>query len=295
MISSVPRPSLDASISNVLLSRNRETESAVADIGNYTGDSIRCGFYIRWSTGRGLRNQITPPRTLTDRERSLKAVIKLGGFAFPPGLEKPLVAGYVRLLRKLAAEHHLVVVTGGGETARSYIKAARSMGVSEALCDQLGILVSRLNARLLADGLGENAFPEIPVDVVELKHYFASGKIVAMGGLTPGHSTNAVAAIAAETVGAELFVNATDVDGVYTSDPGKDKHAKKLERVSTTQLTEILSKTGVMAGAYDLMDPLALRIIERSKLSTVIVDGRKTSNITQALRKQSIGTRIVHK
>jgi uridylate kinase len=225
----------------------------------------------------------------------LKAVIKLGGFAFPPGLEKPLVAEYVRLLRELVGEHRLVVVTGGGETARNYINSARSMGVSESLCDQLGILVSRLNARLLTDALGEYAFPEIPVNIDELKHYFASGKIVAMGGLTPGHSTNAVAAIAAETVGAELFVNATDVDGVYTSDPGKDKHAKKLEKVSVTQLTQILSKTGIMAGAYDLMDPLALRIIERSKLSTVIVDGRKTSNVAQALRNENIGTQIVHR
>jgi uridylate kinase len=225
----------------------------------------------------------------------LKAVIKLGGFAFPAGLDKPLVAEYVTLLRELVKEHHLVVVTGGGETARSYIKAARSMGVPESLCDQLGILVSRLNARLLVDALGEYAVPEIPVNVDELKHYFASGKIVAMGGLTPGHATNAVAAIAAETIGAELFVNATDVDGVYTSDPGKDKHAMKLEKVSVTQLTEILSKTGMTAGSYDLMDPLALRIIERSKLPTVIVDGRKTSNVAQALRNEAIGTRIVHK
>jgi len=50
-----------------------------------------------------------------------------------------------------------------------------------------------------------------------------------------------------------------------------------------------------MAGAYDLMDPLALRISERSKLSTVIVDGRKTSNVAQALRNENIGTQIVHK
>ena len=224
----------------------------------------------------------------------MKAVIKLGGFAFPPGLEKPLVGEYVKLLRELVGEHHLVVVTGGGETARNYIRAARDMGVSESLCDQLGILVSRLNARLLVDGLGEHAVPKIPVNIDELKHYFASGKIVAMGGLTPGHATNAVAAIAAETIGAELFVNATDVDGVYTGDPAKDKHAMKLDKVSVTQLTEILSKTGVMAGAYDLMDPLALRIIERSRLSTVIVDGRKPSNVAQALRNENIGTRIVH-
>jgi uridylate kinase len=224
----------------------------------------------------------------------LKAVIKLGGFVFPNRPEKPLVREYVELLAGLVGEHHLVIVTGGGEVARAYIRAAREMGVSESLCDQLGILTSRLNARLLADGLGEYAFPEIPVTIGELKHYFASGKIVAMGGLTPGHSTNAVAAIAAETVGADLFVNATDVDGVYSSDPEKDKTAKKLEEVTIAELTAILSKTEMTAGAYELMDPLALRIIARSKLTTVVVDGRKPKNVSQALRNEKVGTRVTH-
>jgi uridylate kinase len=224
----------------------------------------------------------------------LKAVVKLGGFAFPGREEKPLVEEYVRVLKELLVENHLVVVAGGGAIARTYIKAARDMGVSESLCDQIGILVSRLNARLLLDGLGECAFPEVPVNVDELRHYFASGKIVVMGGLTPGHSTNAVAAIAAETVGAELFVNATDVDGVYTSDPEKDKLAKRLEQVSVKQLTEILSMTGVTAGAYDLMDPLALRIIARSNLPTIILDGRKPTNVVKAIRNEKVGTRVVH-
>ena len=224
----------------------------------------------------------------------MKAVIKLGGFAFPNRPEKPLVKEYVTLLTGLVSEHQLVVVTGGGEVARAYISAAREMNVSESLCDQLGILASRLNARLLVDGLGEYAFPEIPVTIDELKHYFASRKIVAMGGLTPGHSTNAVAAIAAETVGAQLFVNATDVEGVYSSDPEKDKNARKLDEVTIAELTGILSKTGMTAGAYDLMDPLALRIIARSKLRTVVVNGRTPTNVARALRNEKVGTSITH-
>ncbi len=223
----------------------------------------------------------------------MKAVIKLGGFAFPDDLGKPRVEDYVKLLKELVAEYHLVVVTGGGRVARTYIQAARDMGVPESLCDQIGILVSRLNARLLIDGLGEYAFPEIPENIGQLKHYFASGKIVAMGGLTPGHSTNAVAAIAAETVGADLFVNATDVDGVYTSDPSKDKTARKLDEVSVSRLTEILSKIEISAGAYELMDPLAIRIISRSKIPTVILDGRTPANVSRALRNEKIGTRVL--
>jgi uridylate kinase len=223
----------------------------------------------------------------------LKAVVKIGGFAFPDETGKPLVEEYVQLLKQLVPDHHLVVVTGGGRIARTYIRAAREMDVPESLCDHIGILVSRLNARLLVDGLGEYAFPEIPETIDELKHFFASGKIVAMGGLTPGHSTNAVAAIAAETIRAELFVNATDVEGVYTSDPSRDKSAIRLDEVSVSRLTEILSKRDIHAGAYELMDPLALRIIARSKIPTLILDGRVPANVRRALNNEKLGTRVV--
>jgi uridylate kinase len=224
----------------------------------------------------------------------LKAVIKLGGFAFPTEDRRPLVEEYVKMFTDLVGQYHLVVVAGGGAVARFYIRAARDMGVPESLCDHLGILVSRLNARLIVDGIGEYAFPEVPTTIDELKHYFASGKIVAMGGMTPGHSTNAVAAIAAETIKADLLVNATDVDGVYTSDPGKDPNARKLDEVTVNRLSEILSGSDISAGAYELMDPLALRIIQRSAIPTIILNGRTPQNILKALQKQPIGTRVVH-
>jgi uridylate kinase len=149
-----------------------------------------------------------------------------------------------------------------------------------------------LNARLLVDGLGEYAFPEIPVTIDELKQYFSAGKIVGMGGLQPGHSTNAVAALAAETIRAEKFVNATDVDGVYTDDPAKNPTASKLDKVSIAQLMKLLSKNEITAGAYELMDPLALRIIQRSKIATTILDGRTPLNVAKALRGEQIGTSI---
>ncbi|MGA2783563.1 MAG: UMP kinase [Candidatus Bathyarchaeia archaeon] len=224
----------------------------------------------------------------------MKIVLKLGGFAFTNlGNAEALISDYVKLLKKLSNEHHIVVVTGGGAVARSYIRAARAMETPESLCDQLGILVSRLNARLLVDGLGDQAFPEIPATIAELKHYFVSGKLVAMGGLQPGHSTNAVAALAAETVKANLFLNVTDVDGVYTADPSIDPAAKRLDEVNVKQLADILSKHEMTAGSYDLMDPIALRIIARSKIPTIILNGRIITNITKAIQNEKIGTKIM--
>ncbi len=222
-------------------------------------------------------------------------MIKLGGFAFSNDDGRPLVEEYVKLFKDLVDLHHLVVVAGGGRIARYYIRAAREMDVPESLCDHLGILASRLNARLLVDGLGEYAFPQVPTTIDELKHYFGSGRIVGMGGLTPGHSTNAVAAIAAETIKADLFVNATNVDGVYTTDPSKDSKATKLDEVTVDQLSKILSKTDMTAGAYDLMDPLALRIIQRSRIPTTILDGRTPTNVLKALHNELAGTRLVHR
>jgi len=224
----------------------------------------------------------------------LKVAVKLGGFAFSADGGRPLVEEYVKLFKELVGQHHMVVVTGGGPIARAYINAARDMSVPESLCDQLGIFVSRLNARLLIGGLGEYAFPEVPTNIDELKHFFASGKIVAMGGLQPGHSTNAVAAIAAETIQADLFVNATDVEGVYTEDPAKNPNARKLDEVKIQRLNEILLQSNMSAGGYELMDHTALRIIERSKIPTVIIDGRVTLNLAKALRNEKVGTRIVH-
>jgi uridylate kinase len=55
---------------------------------------------------------------------------------------------------------------------------------------------------------------------------------------------------------------------------------------------QILSKNEVMAGSYKLMDHLALRIIQRSKIPTVILNGRSPSNVVRALRGSEIGTQI---
>jgi Uridylate kinase len=52
-----------------------------------------------------------------------------------------------------------------------------------------------------------------------------------MGGTEPGHTTDTVAMLLAERIGANVMINATSVDGVYTADPRKDSSARKLENL----------------------------------------------------------------
>ena len=224
----------------------------------------------------------------------MKAVLKLGGFAFDPELTADRIQEYAKVINVFFRKNQLLVVTGGGAIARRYITSARTLGASETICDQIGIHVSRLNARLLAAALGESAFPHIPERLEDIVTSAVSGLVVVMGGLIPGQSTNAVAALAAEATHADLLVNATDVDGVYTADPHKDPHATKLNEVTPEELMRILSSKSLRAGEYALMDPTAVRIIQRSRIPACVIDGRDPSNIEKALRGKRIGTRVVH-
>ena len=219
--------------------------------------------------------------------------MKLGGHAFPLRLSAEKILGYVRVFKKLkTAGHRLVIVTGGGGHARLYIDAARKLGANESLCDQIGIEGTRLNAQLLIAGLGEDAYPNVPTSIHEISAALESGKIVVLGGLLPGQTTDAVAAMVSELIGASMLVKATDTEGIYTADPKRDPTAKKLDEVSYTQLREMLLHASVGAGEYELFDPVAIKIVDRSKIPVWFIDGRKPENIERAVKGEKIGTLV---
>jgi len=223
----------------------------------------------------------------------MKIAVKLGGFSFPLELGVEEIKKYGGLFSELKRKgNQLVVVTGGGKNARKYIEAARKLGASEAVCDQIGILVTRLNARLLITSMGDDAYPKVPETIEDLRLYFESGKVIVMGGLQPGHSTNAVTALAAESIGASVLVNLTNVDGVYTADPKKDPKAKKFDEISTDKLLSLISGEEMMAGSYELLDPVSVRIIERSHIPTWIVSGEDPENMLKILKGKHVGTKI---
>jgi uridylate kinase len=185
-----------------------------------------------------------------------------------------------------------IIIAGGGEIARTYITAMRTLKSNETTLDEMGIAASRLNARIIIAGLGNSAYPLVSSSMDEVSIAIASKKAVVLGGLYPGHSTNATAALVAEISNADLFINTTDVDGVYTSDPQIDKKAKKFTKIDTKALFKLIEKSPMIAGAYDLMDPLSIKIIERSKVKTRIILCTP-KNIIEAVKDTSIGTEVI--
>jgi len=206
----------------------------------------------------------------------------------------------ITFIRKLAkvligktANHKLYVVTGGGRVAREYIRIGRELGASETYLDEIGIEVTRLNARLLITALGDNAYHVPAKTIEEALHAGKTHQIVVMGGLHPGFTTDAVSAMIAERVNAARLVNATSVAGVFTSDPKKDPCAKMLKKMTFDELIEIVDKSEHAAGPNIVFDPLAAKIVKRSNIRTLVCDGRNLPVLMSAIdNKDFIGTTI---
>ena len=222
-----------------------------------------------------------------------RVVIKLSGSIFCHNAKKNTIKEYAEMLFHIGNDVQPIVITGGGKIARQYIELGRKFGLDEASLDMMGIDVSRLNAKLLIAALGGNSYSRVPTNLEEVEIAAESGKIVIAGGLHPGQSTNATSALIAEKIKASTFLNATDVSGIYNSDPNTTKNAKLFKEITVKKCIEILGAGSSMAGTYDLIDIVALKVIERSNIHTRILLS-DVSNIKNAIEgKHYIGTEII--
>ena len=223
----------------------------------------------------------------------MKVVLRIGGSVVASPPSPALISRYADLLKNLKKQgHDLVVVVGGGKTARDFIKLAKEIELSEPDQDDLAISVSRVFAQLLArklDGLGSKSVPGSIPQVVQL---LDEGKIAVMGGLRPGMTTDAVAAMVAETVGADLLVKATDQEGICTKDPDKHPDAQKIDELSFDDLLGLFEEDKHRAGIHQILDPEAVRLLQRSKTRTVVVNGFKPENVLSAIKGKMVGTLI---
>ncbi|MEM3851840.1 MAG: UMP kinase [Methanomassiliicoccales archaeon] len=223
-----------------------------------------------------------------------KIAISIGGSILVPDSQD---VSYIRQLASMLLEllpaYKFLVVCGGGKIARYYISIGRQLGADEASLDELGIEVTRLNARLLIMALGEKAYYKPAESIDEARLALNSNPIVVMGGTHPGHTTDAVTAMAAERVKATRIINATAVDGIYTDDPATNPSAKRIERMTYKELLDKAMNARVEAGSSFIFDPLGAKLISRSKIPLSVVHGRDLTQLSNAIKGQPFTGTVV--
>ncbi len=201
------------------------------------------------------------------------------------------VAGDLIAARKLGAE--VAVVVGGGNIVRGVEVSAR--GVSRPTGDTMGMLATIMNCLALEAAIERKGAPArtlsafVMPEICELftrsatHKYLAEGRIVLLGGGTgnPFFTTDTTAVLRAAEIGAHAVLKATNVDGVYSADPRKDKTAKRFDRLTHSQAIE---------GGYKVMDATAFALARETSLPIIVFSIAEPGSIGAILRGNGHGT-----
>ena len=223
----------------------------------------------------------------------MRVVFRIGGSVVASPVNTELICKYIELFKSARLQHHeIIVIVGGGALAREFIKIAQSMELEMKAQDEIAIAVSRLFAQLFLKKFGDIACNKVATTLDEAADCLAEGKIVVMGGLKPGITTDTVAALVAERVGADLLVKGTDQDGIYNKDPRKFPDAVKLDYLSFDSLQSVLSQTEHKAGIHQIIDPEAVKVLKRNRVKLIVVNGFAPENVVAAVKSGNVGTTV---
>ena len=223
----------------------------------------------------------------------MKIIVRVGGSVVTSPLEATTINKYLTVLRDFKDQGHTVVaVVGGGSLAREFIKVAKYVHLENDQQDWAAIHVSRLFAQLFTLGLADEGCGKVPTTLDEAEECVNSGKIVVMGGLHPGITTDAVAALVGERIKADLLIKCSNVSAIFTKDPNKYPDAKRLDKISFEELGKLLEAKEHTPGINQVIDPEAVKILGRIKLKTIVVNGYDPGYVVYAAQDRHIGTKI---
>lgn len=220
-------------------------------------------------------------------------VISLGGSLIVPESGKinySFLKNFLKIIEKeLKKGSKFIIITGGGKTARDYILGAnKTVKLKNADSDSLGIVCTRLNARLLKVLLGDKAYKDI---IEDPRKVIKTNKIILAGGFKPGQSTDAVATQLAVAYNVKKIINLSNIDYIYSKDP-KLKGAKKLKELNWSRLLKITGEKWV-PGKNVPFDPVASKIAKKNKMELAFISGKSLKNLEKYLNGESFVGSVV--
>lgn len=189
----------------------------------------------------------------------------------------------------------VAVVVGGGNIWRGAAGSAK--GMDRATADYMGMLATVLNALALQDALEKLGVATRVQTAIEMREiaepyirrkaitHLEKGYIVifAAGTGNPYFSTDTTAALRGAEIGAEIILKATQVDGVYDSDPRKNPDAKRFSELSYIE---------VLRRGLGVMDATATSLCMDNNIPILVFNLGDKGNIRRAILGEDIGTYI---
>jgi uridylate kinase len=236
----------------------------------------------------------------TARLKYRRILLKLSGTAFagkngfgidPVAIRK--LAELIKGVRHLGVE--IAIVNGGGNLFRGRQAAGTTM--RQLYADSIGMLGTAMNALALQDFLEQLRVPAVVFSTLELSGVIepyvikkaradlSAGRVVLISGGTghPFFTTDTAAVLRALEVGAEVVLKATDVDGVYDSNPWKNPHAKKYETVTYREAIE---------KDLAIMDQTAFALARETKIPTIVFNFSKEGALAKIVKGEKVGTLV---
>ncbi|MBS3075096.1 UMP kinase [Candidatus Pacearchaeota archaeon] len=216
-------------------------------------------------------------------------VMSLGGsLIVPDKINAHLLKDFKKVLFKNTGKYKFVVVCGGGQTARTYIKGLNYEDIKnkEYLQGLLGIASTRLNARFMTYFFGREANQGMPHDMVDVENLLKIHDVVFCGALRYAlNETSDATSVKLARYFNTSFINLTNVSGLHDKNPLIYKTAKFIPEITHKEFYKMVSKIKFKPGQHFILDQKAAKIIKKYKIPTYIL-GPDMKNLDNLLNNR---------
>ena len=229
-----------------------------------------------------------------------RILLKLSGEALAGskgmGIDFDRVLEICEEIKEVVEKTHVevAIVVGGG----NFWRGRSNQHMDRCTSDHIGMLGTTMNALALNDAFKQLGFESRVQTGIEMRQiaefyiknradrHLQKGRVVIFGCGTgsPFFSTDTAAALRAAEINADIVLKATNVDGIYTADPKKDKNAIKIDDIT---YIDVLNKK------LNVMDSTATTLCMDNNIPILVYNMNIKGNLEKVVEGETIGT-LVH-